>query len=163
MENQLEKINTNRNLPLNIKELKIAEIIWEINTLTSFPLSDLLIKAWSRSINELRPNQDLKILSTIVNMMKSGSIDFNNRMGIQNIFLALKKYDKIKIGYVLIKEQERRDPESYQWITAEKEFFYYEDDVYPDHMIWLVDKDVYESFHLKPTLPESDFYLHETN
>lgn len=128
----------------------------------NYPLTDIQIESWSKSINELRPNQDLKKLNAIINMMKIGSIEFNSRLGVQNIFLALKKYDKIKIGYLISNEQHRnRHTLSYE--TVEKKIFYFEDDIYPSTLIWIIDKQVYESVHLKPTIAEKDLYLQETN
>lgn len=158
MENQLQVSNHNLSTPLNRKELEIAEIIWHVNLLMNFPLTDIQIESWSRSINELRPEQDLSKLIAVINMMKIGSIEFNSRKGIQNIFVALKEYDKIKIGYV-VKTEQSRFVDQGNFTSTEKKIFYCEDDSYPENMIWLVDKEKYLSFHLSPSNPQTDDFF----
>lgn len=163
MENQLQERNIHpQHIVLSEKEIKLSAIIYHVNQLTAYPLSAIQIEDWARSINELRPNQNLFILKSIINMMKIGSIDFNSRIGIQNIFLALKKYDKIKIGYVLVKEQSNERINGL-YPTIEKEYYYYEDDKYPNNLTWLIDKEQYESFHLNLTIPDKDHFLQELN
>lgn len=156
MENQLQVSNIHQNsIALNEKEVEIAKIIYHINQLTSFPLSATQIEDWTRTINELRPHQDLVKLKAIVNMMKIGEIEYNSRLGIQNIFLALKKYDKIKIGYI-----ENRNMNFNPRVDKEEDKVfrqdYYEGDPYPKSITWIVDKEHYESILLEPTLPEHD-------
>lgn len=157
MEQQIQ-IRSNHNLstPLNQKELDIAKVIWHVNQLQSYPLSDHQIEAWSKSINELRPNQDIEILIAIINMMKIGSCDYNPRLGIQNIFIALKKYDPICIGYRL-----KKIPENHFIINETNELLkinYYEGQALPEDLIWLVDKDFYLKNNLRevnPKIPQS--------
>lgn len=63
--------------------------VYHINHLTAFPLTDNQIDEWSRSINELRPDVTPEQLKEVIDGMKQGLIDFDNRLGIQNIFKAL--------------------------------------------------------------------------
>lgn len=149
MGNQLQLNNTHQSpIVLNDKEKQISSIIYHVNQLTSYPLSDIQIEDWSISINKIRPNQDLEILSSIVSMMKTGAIEYNSRLGIQNIFMALKKYDKIRIGHAMIEKNHWSPNEQFE------KRVYYEDDVYPKEMVWEVDKDEYEKLHLKETRPQ---------
>jgi hypothetical protein len=156
MENQVQLSNTHQNsIALNGKEIEIAKIIYHVNQLTSFPLSATQIEDWTRTISEIRPNQDLIKLRAIINMMKIGEIEYNSRIGIQNLFLALKKYDKIQIGYT-IRENYMYNPRVDANSPKEIKTDYYEGDSYPKDMIWLVDKGHYESILLEPTVPEYD-------
>lgn len=154
MENQIQVSNHNLSTQeLNTKESEIAKVIWHVNQLASFPLNDNQIESWARSVNELRPNQDVVKLRQIIDMMKIGEIEFNSRLGIQNIFSALKEYDAVNIGYIM------RDKNHYNYKPDEDAFEridYYEGQNYPKEMIWLVDKDLYERSHLKPTIPKSN-------
>lgn len=71
------------------KELEIAIQIFHMNQLTAFPLSDEQIDDWTRSIVELRPDVTPQQLKSAIDDMKQGYADYDNRLGIQNIFKAL--------------------------------------------------------------------------
>ena len=160
MEQQIQlRSNHNLSTPLNQKELEIAKVIWHVNQLQPYPLSDNQIEAWSKSINELRPNQDIDVLRAIINMMKFGNCEFNPKLGIQNIFIALKKYDPIAIGYV---EWETQGSFSMsdsirEYKTEFERKYYYEGQNFPKNIIWLIDEQQYLKNNLREqnTIPQS--------
>ena len=88
MESQIQKINHSLSTPLNDKEYEIATILWHVNQLTPFPLSDTQIETWSRSVNELRPNIEINRLDKMMRLLKLGEIEWDHKAGIQNIFRA---------------------------------------------------------------------------
>jgi len=89
MENHLQKTNQNLSTPLNEKEVEIAMVVWHVNQIVTFPLSDIQIEAWSRSINELQPDLDVNELTKAINLVKLGKIEWDSRIGLPNIFSAL--------------------------------------------------------------------------
>lgn len=88
MENQLQKIN-NLSMPLNTREVEIAGIVWHVNLLVAFPLSDQQLEAWAKSINEILPELDLSKLSALITDMKKGTITWDYHLGIQNLLKHL--------------------------------------------------------------------------
>lgn len=91
MENQLQKIDNSLSTLLNNKEIEIAKIVWHVNQLVAYPLTDNQIEAWSKSINKLIPSLDLKKLELLIDEMKVGNIDWDTRKGIQNLFVHLNE------------------------------------------------------------------------
>lgn len=90
MDNKLQlTTNQSQGIVLSPKEIEIALQVYHINHLTAFPLSDQLIDEWSRSISELRPEVTPEQIKEVIDGMKQGYIEFDNRLGIQNIFKAL--------------------------------------------------------------------------
>lgn len=64
--------------------------LYHVNYLTNYPISDAMLEGWSKSIKELAPEMTSKTVKIIIDRMKVGTIDFDNRIGIQNIFKAYK-------------------------------------------------------------------------
>lgn len=89
MENKLQRVNT-KALSLEVKNIGIE--LFHYNQLTAFPISDAQIIDWSKSIMELAPDLNTDILKEILDGMKVGRIEFDHRLGIQNIFNAYKEY-----------------------------------------------------------------------
>jgi len=76
------------------REMQIGKIIYHVNQLTPFPISDENIIAWAKSIDELKPNLKLEDLKKAIDKLKLGEVDFNPHVGIQNIFNALRLVDR---------------------------------------------------------------------
>lgn len=92
MENQLQQINTHqKSIVLSDREVEIAVEIYQVNQLTAFPLSASQIEDWSKSLAELYPTLDLKIINEIIRDMKLDRIEWNPKQGIQNITRAIKQ------------------------------------------------------------------------
>jgi len=94
MKNQL--VNTTINEQI-IKEL------YHINYLVAFPLSDLMLEGWAKSIQELAPELTPERLKKIINGMKVGVVNYDTKKGIQNIFLAHKPVNTNTVTRVEIK------------------------------------------------------------
>lgn len=95
MENQVQISNHSLSTPLNHKEIIIAQEMWHINQIISYPLSDWQIESWARSINELIPDLDVNILKKSINLLKTGEIEWDSKVGLPNIFLAIKQSGRI--------------------------------------------------------------------
>lgn len=89
MENKLQPNNNNLSTPLNKKELEIAKELWHVNQILTYPLSDSQIEAWSISINELKPVLIISDLTKAINLVKIGRIEWDNKVGLPNIFWIL--------------------------------------------------------------------------
>lgn len=79
---------TNLSLPL----LNTCNVLVHYNQLTSYPLSDIQIVDWANSLKELFPEMTDEVLKSLINGLKLGVYNFNDRVGIQNITLAYKVY-----------------------------------------------------------------------
>jgi hypothetical protein len=80
----------NQSLGLSEKVIELALVVFHINQVVPYPLSDLQIADWAKSINELRPDVEPQKLKEVIDKMKLGQIEWNYRQGIQNIFRALE-------------------------------------------------------------------------
>lgn len=87
MENQLQKVN--QSLELSDKELSLAVEIFHVNQVMPYPLSDLQISDWAKSINELMPEVSSADIKKIIDDFKLDNIEWDNKKGIQNIFNAI--------------------------------------------------------------------------
>lgn len=56
-----------------------------------------MLEVWANTILELEPEINESVIKWIVDKMKIGIIDFDNRKGIQNIFDGFRKYIDYKI------------------------------------------------------------------
>lgn len=80
MESQLANIT--------VKET-MAKELYQVNYLTSYPISDLMLEGWAKCILELRPDTTTSDIKTVIDKMKVGDLPFDNKKGIQNIFVGL--------------------------------------------------------------------------
>ena len=88
MEVQLKQ---NNGLPsLTDKQNEIGRVVYHVNQLTNFPISDERISEWARSIDEIIPNLELEDLRSVIKDFKICELEYNQKEGIQNIFFGLK-------------------------------------------------------------------------
>ncbi len=85
MEHLQKTISDDQLVSTTTKESYIKQL-YHVNYLVSYPISDLMLEGWSNSIIELVPEITPDDLKEIINRMKLGTIDFDYRKGIQNIF-----------------------------------------------------------------------------
>lgn len=98
MENQLiqQQQRGNHHLEnLSPREIEIGQVVFHVNQLTAYPLNDLQISDWAKSINELKPDLDLALLKKVIDKFKMDELEWDNHKGIQNIFRELKKYGQV--------------------------------------------------------------------
>lgn len=81
----------NQSLELTDKELEIAQVVFLVNQLISYHLSDLQISDWARTISRLKPDITPEYLNKIIDLFIVGDIEWDTRKGIQNIFMAINK------------------------------------------------------------------------
>lgn len=92
MDLQLQKVN--QSLGLSDKELIIAQAVFHVNQLVPYALTDLQISDWAKSINKLIPELDIDSLVYVIDQMKMGRIEWNPKLGIQNLFVNLLETDE---------------------------------------------------------------------
>ncbi len=88
MENQLQKVNQSINL--TDKQLSIALLVVEVNMLIPYALTDTQIENWSRTIDRLMPDIDLKLFGDVLDEYKLDIREWDKTKGIQNILGALR-------------------------------------------------------------------------
>lgn len=110
MENQITAQNNTpqKSFELSYKEKEITGIIYHVNQLTSFALSDIQIQDWSITINDFYPDLDLELLKKIIRKYKVGAYKWDSRQGIQNICEILSQYRIFDI-YTKKEEKEAKD------------------------------------------------------
>jgi len=87
----------------------LASEIFQYNLLTPYPLTDRQIELYANCIVELRPDIDNDLLHEAINEMKLGSISFDPKLGIQNIFKACDRViEKRRIRKNYIPEEENK-------------------------------------------------------
>lgn len=93
----------NQSVSTQINEGFVKQL-YHVNYLVNYPISDFMLEGWSKSIQELAPEITIEDLKIITDRMKLGSIEFDHRKGIQNIFNGYKTIINEKIQ---IKTNER--------------------------------------------------------
>lgn len=80
---ELQKQNNN----LLVNTLLIKQVA-NVNLLVQYPLSDSMIELWAKSIEELAPKLNPLTLKVIIDRFKVGRLEWDSKLGIQNIFLG---------------------------------------------------------------------------
>ncbi len=89
----MDKIQVvNRSASIIQVDTEFVKQLFHVNCLVSYPITDPMLEVWARSIQELTPELTVDILKQIIDKMKTGEYDFDNRAGVQNIFKGYKKY-----------------------------------------------------------------------
>jgi hypothetical protein len=70
----------------------MAKALYHINYLAAYPVSDSMLEGWASTITELTPELTPEILKTLINRMKLGIYEYNERKGIQNVFKAYRRF-----------------------------------------------------------------------
>lgn len=68
------------------KEIELGKIVYNINLILSYPLNDFQITDWAKCINRFLPNIKNETLQQIIDLYILGKLEYNNNIGIQNIF-----------------------------------------------------------------------------
>ena len=69
---------------------ELAKILYQLNMLIAYPLSDSQIIEWALCLLRLIPNIDGVELQVIIDKMIIGEIEYDTKKGIKNIVIALK-------------------------------------------------------------------------
>jgi len=104
MEKNLIQPSQYQNTPLVGKELEIVKPLFYVNLLTPFRVDDFILEQWSISINRLLPEVEPEELVELMDSFMRGETEYDNKLGIQNIFIGLidkfpAKYYKPKMVY----------------------------------------------------------------
>tara|TARA_R110000868_G_scaffold119785_2_gene317817 strand:- start:7304 stop:7609 length:306 start_codon:yes stop_codon:yes gene_type:complete len=91
MENKLQR-KGNQYLEISDDVVAIARSLVHYNQLTPYILSDTQLQDWAKSILELAPDIKPNTLRMLIDKMKTGEYDFDNKLGIQNILKAYRAY-----------------------------------------------------------------------
>jgi hypothetical protein len=72
-------------------EMDVCNAIHTFNQLRSFKLDAIDILEWKDTIIRVRPDVDAEFLSFAIDGLITGSIPYDERIGIRNIFIALDR------------------------------------------------------------------------
>jgi len=95
MENQQESkaLEKQQRQGLALNEQKIEEVgkmVWRLDMVVAFPLSETQIETWSKHILRLCPEATVERISEVVDMYLTGQWDFDKDKGIANIIWPLQ-------------------------------------------------------------------------
>lgn len=82
-------------------ERAICDVLNTFNQLRSFKLEPMEIIYWKDSIVKLIPDVDTGALEFVVDQMIVGGLEYDTKLGIQNIFNGLKRVRKTETGYAV--------------------------------------------------------------
>ena len=89
MEQALKKIQTDeQSLSLGNKINEYGVILYEINLIQAYPLGDTQIQDWCKCLHKFIPTLKQSTLQKIIDCYVTGKLEWNNKIGIQNIFKA---------------------------------------------------------------------------
>ena len=83
----------------NLPDVKLCEIVYGVNQLRQYPLNDIEIAEWSETLLEFKPDLDYKALEFIIQQMKFGNMEYEQRDGVQNLTRAFQKIEKTEDGF----------------------------------------------------------------
>lgn len=83
--NQSQSLNT----PLQGKEIEIVKSIFYVNLLTPFRVDDFILEQWSIALNRMLPQVTPEELKELMDDFMTGTIEYDHKLGIQNIFQGL--------------------------------------------------------------------------
>jgi hypothetical protein len=94
---QLTTQNKSVSITTNQNELLVKEL-YHINYIVNYPLSDIMLEGWDKTIKELEPEITNEVIKWILDNVKLGFMDWDNKKGIQNIFEGFRMYINYKIA-----------------------------------------------------------------
>ena len=97
MEQFPQKTATENQLASTHLKISLIKQLFHVNCLVAYPISDTMLEVWANTLSELEPEITPEVVKWIVDKMKLGMLDFDNRKGIQNIFEGFRKYISHKI------------------------------------------------------------------
>lgn len=74
-------------------DYSVRKVVFKVNFLVSFPLSDSQIEDWTSEIVRLSPHTTIQDLVEIIDKFMKNEYIWDNRIGIQNLFKAIKETD----------------------------------------------------------------------
>lgn len=97
----MQSSNDTVSLPLHVEA--IARIVYEVNQLRQYPLNDIEIAEWATTLDEFDPKIDLEALRFIIQQMKFGNMEYEQKDGVQNLTRAFRKIQKTESGWQIRK------------------------------------------------------------
>jgi hypothetical protein len=80
---------------------QLCQIVYQVNFLRQYPLSPVEIAEWARTLVEFDPELDYATLKFIIQQMKFGNLEYEQKDGVQNLTRAFQKIEKVNTGYRL--------------------------------------------------------------
>jgi len=128
---ELQKITTESQLANTHQQVEFTKQLFHVNCLVSYPINDVMLEVWTKSINELAPEMTSDDLKFIIDKMKIGVYPYDHRVGIQNIFKGYKKLIESKVLTLSIRTQvlyhkdcrvelDIEEKKEYEWKTLEE-------------------------------------------
>lgn len=88
---------------VSLPDVKLREIVYEVNQLRQFPLNEIEIAEWADTLLEFDPKLNYEALKFIIQQMKFGKLEYEQRDGVQNLTRAFQKIRKTETGYQIKK------------------------------------------------------------
>lgn len=101
---ELQKQNQSVSTNLQSKEIQMARSLFYVNLLSPFRVDDAIIEMWSVSLSRIDDRITPEEVQELMDAFMTGEIEYDNKIGIQNIFKGLEikfasKYYKPKMVY----------------------------------------------------------------
>ena len=103
---------TSAELSVNITtDIDFIKELYHINQIANYPVSDLNLETWAKSIKELTPEITPEILKKIINKYKTGYYKWDSKVGIPNIFNGYHLLILEKIEWLAHNDQFKNEKE----------------------------------------------------
>ena len=86
---EISKVNTQIKTVSEIEQ--ICKVLWKVNLMLAYPLTDAMIESWVKYLVKERPDLTIEQLDKVVDSFIKGERNYVLNKGITNIFLALKE------------------------------------------------------------------------
>lgn len=88
MDNQLQKQETN--ISTQTFDERALPVVAKISLLGAYPMSAEETKVWTAMIYKIVPDVTVEELKTVIEGFMTGRYDYENKIGIRNVFNAIK-------------------------------------------------------------------------
>lgn len=98
------KLQHNAAVPALQTDETLEKIIWHVNQVRSYPLSEFEIIGWANTLRQIK-DLDLQAVAWLINEMKFGRVMYDQKLGIQNLTTAIPRIVKYNETYQLQRER----------------------------------------------------------
>jgi len=88
---------------LTVEQEAVSSIVYEVNQLRQYPLTAVEIAEWADTLLEFKSDLDYEALRFIIQQMKFGNLEYEQKDGVQNLTRAFQKIMKTEKGFQIKK------------------------------------------------------------
>lgn len=89
---EISKVNTQIKTVSEIEQ--ICKVLWKVNLIVAYPLTDVMIESWANHLLRLRPQVTIEQLDKILDKFITGEYEYVTNKGLSNIILVIDKQQK---------------------------------------------------------------------